>query len=285
MDFGIFTAVTDDQLRPALLANAIEERGFESLFVPEHTHIPVHRETQHSDENGIPREYYRNLDPFVSLTAAATVTTRLRLGTAIALVVQRDPITLAKETASVDLISDGRFELGAGAGWLREEIRNHGTDPTTRVTLLRERLGAVKVLWTQERAEFHGRFVDFNPVFQWPKPVQRPHPPVWIGGWGPTTFDRMVADGDGWLAPAVPIDELAVGVKRLAEVAAEAGKATPPVIATLQYPDEAAIESAVALGVHRILFSLLTVTDATTTLHDLDRLAALVQRVAPGKRR
>ncbi|SBW17272.1 luciferase family protein [Candidatus Protofrankia californiensis] len=280
MNFGIFTAVTDDQLRPALLGNAIEERGFESLFVAEHTHIPVRRETRHPDVGDIPREYYRNLDPFVSLTAAATATTRLRLGTAIALVVQRDPILLAKEAASLDLISDGRFELGAGAGWLREEMRNHGTDPATRVALLRERLGAVKTLWTQERAEFHGRFVDFDPVFQWPKPVQRPHPPVWIGGWGSTTFHRIVADSDGWLAPAIPVGELATGVENLAKIADGAGAATPSVIATLLDPDEAAIESVAALGVHRVLFGMLSVTDADTTLRDLDRLSALVQRVA-----
>ncbi|CAI7974194.1 Luciferase family protein [Frankia sp. Hr75.2] len=277
MNFGIFTAVTDNQLRPASLARAIEERGFESLFIAEHTHIPVRRETPHPELGEIPREYYRNLDPFISLTAAATATTRLRLGTAVALVVQRDPILLAKEAASLDLISDGRFELGVGAGWLREEMRNHGTDPATRVALLRERLGAVKALWTQEQAEFHGRFVDFDPVFQWPKPVQRPHPPVWVGGWGPTTFDRIVADGDGWLAPALPVGDLATGVDNLAKVAGEAGTATPPVIATLLDPDEAAIEKVTSLGVHRVLFGLLSITEPDTTLRELDRFSALLR--------
>ncbi|OHV29526.1 LLM class F420-dependent oxidoreductase [Parafrankia soli] len=279
MNLGIFTAVTDEQIRPALLARAVEERGFESLFVAEHSHIPVRRETPHPESGDIPRDYYRNLDPFVSLTAAATATVRLRLGTAVALLVQRDPILLAKESASLDLVSDGRFELGVGAGWLREEMRNHGTDPATRVALLRERLAAVKELWTREQAEFHGRFVDFDPVFQWPKPVQRPHPPVWIGGWGPTTFDRIVAGGDGWLAPAVPVDELARGLAELQEVAATAEVRTPPVVATLLQPDEAAIEKTATLGVRRILFGLLPLTDANTTLRTLDRLGALAERV------
>lgn len=282
MNLGIFTGVTDEQLRPAMLGRAVEERGFESLFVAEHSHIPVRRDTSHPQSGDVPRDYYRNLDPFVSLTAAATATTRLRLGTAVALVVQRDPILLAKESASLDLVSNGRFELGAGAGWLREEMLNHGTDPATRVTLLRERLAAVKELWTREQAEFHGRFVDFDPVFQWPKPVQRPHPPVWLGGWGPTTFDRIVAGGDGWLAPAVPVDELARGVTELRKVADAAAVEAPPVIATLLEPDDAAVEETVALGVHRILFGLLPVTDADTTLRALDRLSALTEAVRSG---
>lgn len=278
MDIGIFTGITDEQIRPALLARAVEERGFESLFVAEHTHIPVRRETPYPEGGDLPRDYYRTLDPFISLTTAAAVTTRLRLGTAIALVVQRDPILLAKETATLDLVSDGRFELGIGAGWLREEMRNHGTDPETRVPLMRERLAATKALWTSEQAEFHGRFVDFDPIFQWPKPVQRPHPPVWIGGWGPTTFHRIVTDGDGWLAPPIPVDALARGVEELAEVANRAGTAAPPVTAILLNPDEAATEKAALLGVRRILFGLFPVTDADTTLRTLDHLGTLAQR-------
>ncbi|KPM53746.1 N5,N10-methylene tetrahydromethanopterin reductase [Frankia sp. R43] len=281
MDIGIFTGITDEQIRPAPLARAVEERGFESLFVAEHTHIPARRDTPYPDGAEIPRDYYRNLDPFVSLAAAAAVTTRLRLGTAVALVAQRDPILLAKEAASLDLISDGRFELGVGAGWLREEMLNHGTSPATRVPLLRERLAAAKAIWTTEQAEFHGRFVDFDPIFQWPKPVQRPHPPVWIGGWGPTTFDRIVADGDGWLAPGIAVDLLTRGVTELAEVADRAGVPAPPVIATLADPDEATIEKVAALGVRRILFSLLPVTDAETTMRALDRLGTLARRADP----
>ncbi len=283
MDIGIFTGFTDEQIRPTMLARAIEDRGFESLFVAEHTHIPVRRETRYPDGDEVPRDYYRNLDPFVNLTAAATATTRLRLGTAIALVAQRDPILLAKEAASLDLVSDGRFELGAGAGWLREEMRNHGTDPATRVALMRERLAAVKTLWTKEQAEFHGRFVDFDPVFQWPKPVQQPHPPVWIGGWGPTTFHRIVAEGDGWLTPAIPVDAMARGVEELADAADRSEAATPPITAILLDPDEAAIEKVAALGVRRVLFGLLPVTDTDTALRTLDRLGILAQHMVPAR--
>ncbi|ABD11262.1 hypothetical protein ThrDRAFT_04049 [Frankia casuarinae] len=277
MDIGIFTAVTDEQIRPAQLARVIEERGFESLFVTEHTHIPARRETPHPELGEIPRDYYRNLDPFVSLTAAATATTRLRVGTAVALVVQRDPLLLAKEAASLDLVSEGRFELGVGAGWLREEMRNHGTDPATRMALMRERLAAVKALWTTEEAEFHGRFVDFDPVFQWPKPVQRPYPPVWIGGWGPTTFRRIIAGRDGWLTPPLPVDQLIQGLDELAEEADRAGVATPPVTVPLMDPDEATLERLRARGVRRALFGLLTITDADATLRALDQLGPLAR--------
>ncbi|OAA23328.1 putative F420-dependent oxidoreductase, Rv2161c family [Frankia sp. EI5c] len=278
MNIGIFTAVTDEQVRPAALARAIEERGFESLFVPEHSHIPVRRETPYVDGAEIPRDYYRNLDPFVTLTAAATATTHLRIGTAIALVPQRDPILLAKEAASLDLISDGRFELGVGTGWLREEIRNHGTDPVTRVALTRERLAAVKALWTSEQAEFHGRFVDFDPVYQWPKPVQRPHPPVWVGGWGPTTFRRIIADGDGWLAPPIAVDDLLRGVGELAAAADQVGLPTPPVTLLLTEPTEAAVEKLLPLGIYRILFGPLPVSDADTAVRALDSLCILARR-------
>ena len=283
MRLGIFTPVTDDQMRPDLLAREIEERGFESLFVSEHSHIPVTFSSPLTNGyDTLPRGYYRNLDPFVSLTAAAVTTSRLRLGTGVALVVQRDPIQLAKEVASLDLVSGGRFELGAGAGWLREEMRNHGTDPATRVPLLRERLAAMKALWTREQAEFHGRFVDFDPVYQWPKPVQRPHPPVWIAGWGPTTFQRIIEDGDGWLTPTIDsLDRLAAGVDELRRAADRAGVPHPPVTLTLVQPTRAAVERAAALGVHRILLAIFEVVDPDTTLRDLDRLTAQVQDLLP----
>src|SRR5690606_19482796 len=199
VEFGVSTFVTDDGIAPAALGRALEERGFGSLFLAEHTHIPVKRESPWPGGGELPRPYYRTLDPFVALTAAATVTERLRVGTGIALVVQRDPILLAKEVASLDLVSGGRAVLGVGAGWNREEMRNHGTDPRTRMRLLRERVLAVKELWTEDEAEFHGEFVAFDPVYLYPKPVQDPRPPVMIGGAGPTTFDRVVEYGDGWM--------------------------------------------------------------------------------------
>ncbi|MCP9954292.1 LLM class F420-dependent oxidoreductase [Actinomadura madurae] len=272
MQFGISTFVTDDGIPPGVLGRALEERGFESLYLAEHTHIPVKRETPWPGGAELPRHYYRTLDPFVALTAAAAATERLRVGTGIALVVQRDPILLAKEVASLDLVSGGRAALGVGAGWNREEMRNHGTEPTTRMRLLRERVLAVKELWTKDESEFHGEFVDFDPVFSYPKPVQDPHPPVLVGGAGPTTFDRVVEFGDGWM----PIygrgtDRLA---ERIAELRERAGRRLPVTVFGTPPKGEvvAGLEEA---GVDEVLFNLPTEPE-DDTLRALDRLAELV---------
>jgi probable F420-dependent oxidoreductase len=183
---------------PAALARMIEERGQESLFVAEHTHTPASRATPYPGGEELPRKYNHTYDPFVALTAAATVTTRLRVGTGICLINQRDPITTAKLVSSLDDLSGGRFEFGVGAGWNREEMRNHGTDPRTRMRLVAERVEAMKEIWTNETASYHGEFVDFEEIWQWPKPAQRPHPPVLVGGGGPTVLDRVLAFGDAW---------------------------------------------------------------------------------------
>jgi probable F420-dependent oxidoreductase len=207
---------TDETPSIGELARAVEERGFESLWVTEHTHIPARRETPFRPdvprEDGretipLPREYTRTLDPFVTLGAAAAVTTRLKLGTGVCLVTQRDPIVTAKEVASLDLISGGRVLFGVGAGWLREEIADHGTDPRTRFALMRERVEAMRELWTADEASYDGEFVSFERAWQWPKPVQSPHPPVFVGGNGPTVLDRVVAFGDGWMPNPAPDDD------------------------------------------------------------------------------
>ncbi|KAB2372968.1 LLM class F420-dependent oxidoreductase [Actinomadura montaniterrae] len=272
MEFGVSTFVTDDGIGPGALGRALEERGFGSLFVAEHTHIPVKRETPWPGGAELPRHYYRTLDPFVTLTAAAAATGRLRVGTGIALIVQRDPIVLANEVASLDLVSGGRAVLGVGAGWNREEMRNHGTDPTTRMRLLRERVLAVKELWTKVEAEFHGEFVDFDPVFSYPKPVQDPHPPVLVGGSGPTTFDRVIEFGDGWM----PIfgrgtDALAA---QIAELRERAGRRIPVTLFAVP-PKPAAIEALADAGVDEVLFNLPTEPE-DDTLRRLDRLAELL---------
>ena len=229
MKVGVSTFLTDEGLSPTALARALEERGFDSLFVAEHTHMPV-SEPRPPDTDLPPRDYYRSLDPFVALTAAAVATERLIVGTGIALVVQRDPITLAKQAASLDLLSGGRFQLGLGAGWIREEMRNHGTDPRTRMALMRERVLAMKEIWTSERAEFHGEFVDFDPLYSWPKPVQRPHLPVLVGGNGPTVLDRVLEYGDGWAPNLVgPPEQLVAQVAELQRRAAERGRGRIPV--------------------------------------------------------
>ena len=198
MEFGIGYFPTHDAVGPGPLARVVEERGFESLFFAEHTHIPASRETPHPSGSDLPRKYWHTYDLFVALTAAAAATTRLRIGSGICLVTERDPITTAKETASVDHISGGRFEFGVGAGWNREELANHGTDPRTRMRLFKERVEAIKEIWTQEEASYHGEFVNFDRIWSYPKPLQRPHPPVLVGGNGPTVLDRVLAFGDVW---------------------------------------------------------------------------------------
>jgi probable F420-dependent oxidoreductase len=198
MEFGIGYFPTHDAVRPDALARLVEERGHESLFFPEHTHIPASRESPWPGGEDLPRKYVHTYDLFVALTAAAAATSRLRIGSGICLIVERDPITTAKEVASVDHLSGGRFELGVGAGWNREEMSNHGTDPRKRMRVMRERIEAMKEIWTHDEASYHGEFVDFDRIWSWPKPAQRPHPPVLVGGNGPTVLDRVLAFGDAW---------------------------------------------------------------------------------------
>ena len=182
MRFGVLTFITDEGIGPAQLGAGLEQRGFESLFLAEHTHIPVNSVSPYPLGGPIPPKYYRTLDPFVALTAAAGATETLVLGTGIALIPERDPILTAKEAASLDQVSAGRFCFGAGVGWLREEVANHGVDPEVRGRVAEERLHAIITIWTHEKAEFHGQFVDFDPIYCWPKPVTQPYPPLYLGG-------------------------------------------------------------------------------------------------------
>jgi probable F420-dependent oxidoreductase len=199
VDFGVGYFPTHDGVSPGALARLVEERGHESLFFPEHTHIPAGRETPYPAGGELPRKYFHTYDLFVALTAAAAATSKLRVASGICLVTERDPIVTAKEVASVDALSGGRLELGVGAGWNREEMLNHGTDPRTRMALMAERVEAMKAIWTQDEASYHGAFVDFERIWSWPKPAQRPHPPVLVGGNGATVLDRVLRFGDAWL--------------------------------------------------------------------------------------
>lgn len=208
MKFGISTFVTDDGIDTISLARAIEERGFDSLVIAEHTHIPASRESPYPLGGDLPAQYYRTLDPFVTLAAAAAVTSRIELFTGIALLIQRDPIIAAKEAASIDLISDGRFVFGVGAGWNIEELRDHGTDPKTRGALLDERIEAIKALWTSEPAEYHGKYVNFDESYIRPKPVQKPHPPIYIGGDSDATVRRVIRHDAGWISNPLPAQAL-----------------------------------------------------------------------------
>ncbi|MGI8429297.1 MAG: LLM class F420-dependent oxidoreductase [Solirubrobacteraceae bacterium] len=198
MNFGVGYFPTHDALSPGAVARLVEEHGHESLFFAEHSHIPASRESPYPGGGELPRKYIHTYDLFVALTAAAEATSALRIGSGICLVVERDPITTAKEVASIDHLSGGRFEFGVGAGWNREEMRNHGTDPRTRMRLMGERIDAMKAIWTQDEASYQGEFVRFDRICSWPKPAQRPHPPVLVGGNGPTVLDRVLGFGDAW---------------------------------------------------------------------------------------
>ena len=223
MDFGVGYFPTHRGLSPGAVARLVEQRGQESLFFAEHTHIPASRESRYPGGGDLPSKYWHCYDLFVALTAAAAATTRLRVGSGICLVIERDPITTAKEVASVDHLSGGRLEFGVGAGWNREEMRNHGTDPRTRMELMRERIEAMKAIWTQREASYHGEHVSFERIWSEPKPLQRPHPPVLVGGAGPGVLDRVLAFGDGWLPNFDPgvfqrIEELHARAERPIEV-------------------------------------------------------------------
>jgi probable F420-dependent oxidoreductase len=204
MDFGVAMFPTHDAIDPSALARLVEERGWESLFFPEHSHIPASRESSYPVGGELPRKYSHTYDLFVAMTAAATATTRLRIGSGICLVIQRDPIHTAKAVASIDTLSGGRVDFGVGAGWNREEMANHGTDARVRMAVMQENVEAMKAIWTQDEASYAGDHVNFDRIWSWPKPAQRPHPPVLIGGNGPTVLDRVLAFGDGWLPNWLP---------------------------------------------------------------------------------
>jgi probable F420-dependent oxidoreductase len=203
MDFGVAIFPTHDAISAPEVARLAEQRGHESLFFPEHTHIPASRQTPYPGGR-LPRKYAHTLDLFVAATAAVSATSRLRVGSGVCLVIQRDPIITAKEVASVDVLSGGRFEFGVGAGWNREEMANHGTDPRVRMTIMRERVEAMKAIWASDEASYSGAHVRFERIWSWPKPAQRPHPPVLVGGQGPGVLDRVLAFGDAWFPNYAP---------------------------------------------------------------------------------
>ncbi|HVS13663.1 MAG TPA: LLM class F420-dependent oxidoreductase [Thermoanaerobaculia bacterium] len=222
MDVGIYMFPTDYAIRVDELAVEAEQRGFESLWLPEHTHIPVSRKTPFPGGGDLPQEYSHTLDPFVGLAAAAVRTETIKLSTGICLLAQRDPIITAKEVASVDLLSNGRFVFGLGGGWNVEEMNHHGTEYDTRFQKLEERVAAMKAIWTREEAEFHGELVDFEPIWSWPKPVQKPHPPIFLGGATGYTRQRVVDFCDGWLPIGFSVGAVLQGIEDLHRRAEEA---------------------------------------------------------------
>jgi probable F420-dependent oxidoreductase len=277
MHLGVFMFATDYAIRIDELARACEDRGFESLFVPEHTHIPTSRKTPWPGGAPLPEEYWHTHDPFVALMAAAAVTKRLKVGTGICLVIERDTIVLAKEVASLDALSNGRFLFGIGAGWNREEMEDHGTDYKTRFSKLREQVLAMREIWTQDEAEFHGKHVNFDPLWSWPKPQQRPHPPVLLGGATPNTRQRVVDYCDGWLPIGADQKTVLEGIKDLERRAAEKGRPMSSISISVfgSRPDREAIEGWERAGVERVLLRLPSAS-RDQTLPLLDQYAKLV---------
>jgi probable F420-dependent oxidoreductase len=277
MDFGVVMFPTNYAIQPDELGRALEERGFESLWVPEHTHIPASRRSPWPGGGPLPKEYWSSYDPFVALMAAGAATRRLRLGTGICLVIERDPIVTAKEVATLDRLSGGRFLFGIGGGWNAEEMEHHGTNFKTRWRVLRERVLAMKEIWTKDEAEFHGEFVNFDQIWSQPKPAQAPHPPIVIGGDGPTTFDRVVEFGDGWipiLRPGVnPVAKIPVLRERLERAGRDPGSV--PVSVFFAPPKKPDLEGLAAAGVARAIFGLPS-EPRDAVLPRLDKYAAVI---------
>ena len=253
MRFGLGIFPTDRSISPVELAVAAEAAGFESFWVPEHTHIPL---SEYHFPGGAPvgEMYKRSLDPFVALAACAAATSTIRVGTGICLIIERDPIVLAKEVASLDLLSGGRFLFGIGGGWNRVEMANHGTDPSTRFALMAERVDVLKTIWREDEPSYSGRFHSFDPIWSWPKPVQSPHPPVLVGGNGARVLERVVAYGDEWMPNAFSPDALSARVAELQRLAADAGRGRIPVSVFGSRPDAATVERFASAGADRVTF-------------------------------
>ena len=258
MHIGLCIFATDYAVRIDELAREAEARGFESLFVPEHTHIPVSRRTPFPGGGQLPKEYSHTFDPFVALMAAAAVTKKLRIGTGICLIIERDTITTAKAVASLDALSNGRFLFGIGGGWNAEEMEHHGTEFKTRFKKMEEQVRAMKEIWTKDVAEFHGRFVNFDPIWSWPKPAQKPHAPVLLGGETGHTLQRVVDLCDGWLPRARNHDALMAAWEDLKGRAARAGRDMRTISVSVfgGGPDEAKLDAYRAAGFTRVLLRL-----------------------------
>jgi probable F420-dependent oxidoreductase len=276
MHHGVVLFQDDFAMRPDDAARAAEERGFESIFFVDHTHIPVRRTTPYPLGGELPKDYYHNHDIFVAMSYAAAVTKKIKIGSGICLVIERDPITLAKEVASLDFLSNGRVIFGIGAGWNREEMEDHGTSFPTRWKLLRERIEAMKAVWRDDEAEYHGELVRFDKIWSWPKPAQKPHPPILLGGHGEKAFDRVIRYCDGWM-PLTWVDENIIPeIGQLRERAKHAGRDPATISVTVfgAAPDSKQLAAYADAGVARVLFGLPNAAP-DQVLPALDRLAKL----------
>ncbi|MBI3968199.1 MAG: LLM class F420-dependent oxidoreductase [Chloroflexi bacterium] len=277
MDYGVTMFATDYAIRVDELAREAEARGFESLFLPEHTHIPASRLSPWPGGAELPPEYWHTLDPFVALTAAAAATKTLKLGTGICLIIQREPIVTAKCVASLDLLSGGRFLFGVGGGWNREEMANHGTSYQSRFKVLRERVLAMKAIWTQEEASFHGEYVDFDRIWAHPKPVQQPHPPVLLGGESDHTLQRVVDFGEGWFPRGRGGYDVLAHLPELHRRAEQAGRDPKSISVSVfgSTSDPATLARYAEAGITRALFGLPSAS-RETILPLLDEYAKLI---------
>jgi probable F420-dependent oxidoreductase len=259
MDFGVLIFPTDSAIRPDHLAREVEARGFESLWFPEHSHIPAARTTPWGGVEGappLPEQYSRTHDQFVALSYAAAATENLKLGTGITLLAQRDPIWTAKEVASLDHLSAGRVILGVGYGWNKEEMAHHGIRYEDRRELLREKMLMMKALWTDDEASFHGEHVSLEPSWAWPKPVQQPYPPILLGaGAGPKTIAHMVEFCDGWI-PLGTRHDIENKVKEVRQAVADGGRNPDAFNITAFGAKADRVDTLRAAGVDRVIFTL-----------------------------
>ena len=282
LKFGVSMFFTDYSIAPGELGQALESRGFESVWAPEHSHIPLSRKTPFPGGTDLPKKYYDAMDPFVTLTAAAMATKKLMVGTGVCLVAQRDPIQTAKLVASIDNVTGGRFLFGIGNGWNQDEMENHGTEFTSRHKRARENIEAMKEIWTKSKAEYHGEFVNFDPMMAWPKPVQKPHPPVIVGGAYPYAARRAIRYGDGWIPRADRLEhgEIADMIPAFRQQCAEGGRDPASIAITVWFPkhDLDLMKRYEDLGVERVVFNVESVPSAEA-LPVIDKVAELMHKV------
>ncbi|MET0885906.1 MAG: LLM class F420-dependent oxidoreductase, partial [Mycetocola sp.] len=300
MHTGVISMNTDeDGIQPLDLARLVEDSGIESLWTPDHSHIganagvPLDQKGQYGGDEeersqrfegspgGLPREYYRMYEQMTTLAAMGAVTSTLKLATGICLVGQRDPFYLAKQIATIDHITGGRVIMGVGAGaeWNREELEHHGVNLRTRTGLMLERIEAVKEIWSSDRPEYHGKHVDFGPIFSWPKPVSTPHPPIMMGGLGPTVLDRVLSHADGWFPGHTDdgeFDKLGDRIQELRERAAALGRT---VDVTLNFGQADFVEHYIELGVDRVVYVIPPMVDAKVVREVVKNVAAIADQV------
>ena len=281
LKFGVSMFFTDSSIAPGELGQTLEARGFESVWAPEHSHIPLSRKTPFPGGGDLPKKYADAMDPFVTLTAAAMATKKLMVGTGVCLIAQRDPIQTAKLVASIDQVTGGRFLFGVGNGWNQDEMENHGTEFTSRHKRARENIEAMKAIWTQSKAEYHGEFVNFDPMMAWPKPVQKPHPQVIVGGAYPYSARRAIRYGDGWIPQAGRggTGEIADMIPQFRQMAAEGGRDPASIAITVWFPKQEVdlMKRYEDLGVERVVFNVES-ESSEKCLPAIDKIAELMKK-------